>query len=65
MSLLILMKNFSLSFWFKGQVAVKTEMNEEIKLIPNQKLEMNDHKNKVVPVDVYDYHFMERWNSSV
>lgn len=39
----------------KGQVAVKTEMNEEIKLIPNQKLEMNDHKNKVVPVDVYDY----------
>ena len=39
----------------KGQVAVKTEMNEEIQLIPNQKLEMNDHKNKVVPVDVYDY----------
>ena len=39
----------------KGQVAVKTEMNEEIKLNPNQKLELNDHKNKVVPVDVYDY----------
>lgn len=39
----------------KGQVAVKTRDAKEIKLIPNQKLEMNRLENKIVPVDVYDY----------
>ena len=39
----------------KGQVAVNTGDAKEIKLIPNQKLEMSSKENKVVPVDVYDY----------
>lgn len=39
----------------KGQVAVKTENEKDIKLIPNQKLEMSSKENKVFPVDVYDY----------
>lgn len=39
----------------KGQVAVKTRDAKEIKLIPNQKLEMDRMENKIIPVDVYDY----------